>query len=357
MFSTKTFPMLTAAMAITVGILAPAVNAADTPPAEPESAVVEHPEARTLAEQQRIQGYWTPHRMQQAYHEGEVPDPVGWDADKLPDQDRTKPNSGAIWGGAGQIAKSVGRLFMNVSIYNLSTKELETRDLSCTATVVDSPSGSTVVTAAHCLMGRPYFKDGDPTKGQDTTRPVWDTKAYFVPGYRDGAKPYGGFTVNTSFIPKSYFEKGDLGSDVAMLAMNPAADGRTIAAVTGTQRIQFNAPRSTGQFTYNFGYSADSSGQQEPWKTGQLLGYCAGPTTKNTDTPQWNHWGMRCDMVKGSSGGPHLVNFDVTTNTGTVVGVNSLGRPTPDGSFKDATPLGDTAYRAYLRAQQPPRGD
>ncbi|MGA5135392.1 trypsin-like serine peptidase [Streptomyces olivoreticuli] len=329
---------MTAAM---VGLLAPDATPADTPPSGRDSVVVEHPEARTAAEQQRIQEYWTPQRMQAAYHSGEAPDPVGKDADELPGQDRSKPNTGAVWGG-GKIIQSVGRLFMTSKDGNENGE-----DRSCTATVVDSPTGTTVVTAAHCLLAFPGWPDDKQA--------VWDTNVYFAPGYRDGVKPQGGFTVNTTYAARPYHDKRDPGSDVAMLAMNPASDDRTIAAVTGTQKIQFNTPRHIGQFTYNFGYTADSNGKQEPWKTGQLLGYCAGPVTQNTQAPQWNHWGMRCNMDKGSSGGPHLIDFGLTSNTGTVIGVNALGRPTPlDGKFEDAAPLGDTAHQVYLRAQQPP---
>jgi hypothetical protein len=47
----------------------------------------------------------------------------------------------------------------------------------CTATVVDSPRGDVVVTAAHCVSG---WKAGSLA---------------FVPGYRDGAAPRGIWNV------------------------------------------------------------------------------------------------------------------------------------------------------------------
>lgn len=345
MFSRAKAVWVTAATtAVLTGYPASAAKAADTSMAGQDSLVIEHPGALIPAERQRIEAYWTPRRMARAMHGGEDADPVSKEADTLPGQDRSKPNTGAVWGGGGKITQSVGRLFMTSRDDDGSGLEVA-MDRSCTATVVDSPSGTTVLTAAHCLQGHPGWP-GDK-------RAEWNTNVYFVPGYRDGLKPQGGFTVNTSYVARPYHDQMDEASDAAMLAMNPAADGRTVAAVTGSQKIQFNAPRHTGQFTYNFGYSADSYGKEEPWKTGQLLGYCAGPAARNTQLPTSNHWGMPCNMIRGSSGGPHLTGFDPKSGTGTVVGVNSGARRVQDKRVEDAAPLNDSAHKLYLRAQHP----
>ncbi|MEU8960535.1 hypothetical protein AB0C89_02350 [Streptomyces sp. NPDC048491] len=317
--------------------------------------VVSQPGIRGAAEQQRVAAYWTSHRMALA-GQAEVPPAVAPGADDLSQQDPRAATTGQVWGGKGQITKSVGRLFRVTHFVNLDNGNLETQDRSCTATVVKSPSRSTVVTAAHCMIDHPYFKNDDETQGKDTSRPVWDTGVYFVPGYRDGAQPMGGFTVRTAYAAKSYLDHVDMGSDVAMLTINPAPDGRPIAAVTGAQNIAFNTHRIPGQFTYNFGYYSEGwripgQGTPQPWETGQLLGYCAGPVSQDIERPQDGQWGMRCDLKAGSSGGPHLLDFDHNTNTGTVVGVNSSTRTTDAGPVEDAAPLDSTAMLLYARAQ------
>ncbi|MFE5540639.1 trypsin-like serine peptidase [Streptomyces sp. NPDC056519] len=272
-------------------------------------------------------------------------------ADKLPGQDRTKPDDGAVWGD-GPV-KSIGRLFMTTFMTDPWGNKLSVAR-SCTGTVVsdpNSPSEKTVVTANHCVVSHPYNKDGQSGR-PDWSRPEWNTNLYFVPGYRDGAKPQGGFTVNTTLATRSYTDSGNSAEDVAMLSLNPAGDGRQIGQIAGTQKIAFDAPRTDGQFTYAFGYTSDYSGA--PWLTGQLLGYCAGPASKNTDQPELNHWGITCTMGKGSSGGPHLVGFDAATATGTVVGVNSEGRGGDAGvPALDAASLGTTGKQMYEQAQQP----
>ncbi|MFC5720796.1 trypsin-like serine peptidase [Streptomyces gamaensis] len=330
--------VLAVGVALGIGCVTPAV--AD--PA-PDDGVLEHAGARTAADRQRVQDYWTAEKMKMVTRAGDAPDPVGKDADDLPGQDRTRPSSGAVWGGGGLVRKTVGRLFMT-SYFKDESGKLQADDRSCTGTVVEGTAGSTVVTAAHCVLS-----------GDRGDQAVWDTNVYFVPGYRDGAKPLGGFTVNTTFIPADYKEKLSPGSDVAMLAMNPAADGRKISEITGTQKIRFGAQRGQGQFTYDFGYSAEGYGKEEPWRTGQLLGYCAGPAAKDDTHPEWNHWGVRCDMYRGSSGGPHFVDFDAKSGSGTVVGVNSNMNRKDGKTFEFAAPLGEAARKLYLRAQEPAR--
>ncbi|MEV6683284.1 hypothetical protein AB0N09_41520 [Streptomyces erythrochromogenes] len=313
---------------------------------------VVHPDARTPADQKRIEDYWTTEKMASVTQPG-VPEPVKDNADRLPDQDRTKPTDGAVWGN-GPI-KSVGRLFATTLLVDpWGGKQLQ--DRSCTATVVsdpENPSKRTVVTASHCVVGHPYFKDGQPGY-PDWSRPEWDTNLYFVPGYRDGAKPQGGFTVNTTLASRAYVEGGDSGADVAMLAMNPSTGGQQIAQVTGAQKVAFETARHEGQFTYDFGYTSEGGEDRQPWKTGQLLGFCAGPATKST-SPQTDpaQWGMACTMGKGSSGGPHFVDFDPATSTGTVVGVNCQAGQGANGErIQAAAAFTSTTRQLYELAQQ-----
>ncbi|HET9971168.1 MAG TPA: trypsin-like serine protease [Streptosporangiaceae bacterium] len=66
----------------------------------------------------------------------------------------------------------------------------------CTASVVDSPAGDLVMTAAHCMTGA-------------------SGAVAFVPGYNHGSTPYGVWTVT----------KVRLGASAAALYKQAAADG------------------------------------------------------------------------------------------------------------------------------------
>lgn len=94
--------VIAAALSVSAG---PVATASPAPAAE----VVAHPDARSDQDRKRVQEYWTPEKMAAAGRDG-APDPVGKDADRLPEQDRSASSSGEVWGGGGQVRKSVGRL-------------------------------------------------------------------------------------------------------------------------------------------------------------------------------------------------------------------------------------------------------
>ena len=68
----------------------------------------------------------------------------------------------------------------------------------CTASVVSSPHGDLVVTAAHCVSGGV-------------------AGVAFVPGYRGGAAPYGIWTVTKIYADKAWTASGNPDDDVAFL--------------------------------------------------------------------------------------------------------------------------------------------
>ncbi|MEK8143051.1 hypothetical protein NKH18_15250 [Streptomyces sp. M10(2022)] len=111
------------------------------------------------------------------------------------------------------MEKNVGRLFFTFS---------DGYDGSCTATVVTSANRSTVITAAHCL------RDVGAPSDDDT----WNHNFYFVPGYRNGTKPLGGFSLRTMATSSRWdadpdtTEPSDVaaaGYDTGLLVANPAA--------------------------------------------------------------------------------------------------------------------------------------
>jgi V8-like Glu-specific endopeptidase len=97
---------------------------------------------------------------------------------------------------------AVGALF--------STSEGRLGTHFCTASVVDSPAGDLLVTAAHCVAG------------YSGTAPAG---LAFVPGYDDGTAPYGVWTVTRIFVDSAWASTANPDDDVAFLAVaQPGGD-------------------------------------------------------------------------------------------------------------------------------------
>ncbi|MFJ9952334.1 trypsin-like serine peptidase [Kitasatospora sp. NPDC091207] len=308
--------------------------------------ITTHAGATTAQERGRIDAYWTPDRMRMAG--AMVPEitPVPED-DNTPDDPRplpaNTPDPGAVWTHGGAVNQSVGRLFFTFD---------DGYDGSCTATVVTSANRSTVITAAHCLraIGNPAADD------------TWRKNLYFVPGYRNGTKPLGGFTIKNMATPSrwdadpSTTSLDDValgGHDTGILVANPSAGGRRIADVTGSQRIAFTKPVQ-GEFVHTFGYPKDRLNNSAAKYAGSRMIHCAGPAQPGPKAPLL--WGEACDMGHGASGGPHLAQFDPRTGVGTVVGVTTTTDELAGGQTATlyATRLGDSAHRLYDWAQSRP---
>lgn len=322
-----------------VALLPTAAVAAE---AEADS-VTTRPGATTAQERGRIDAYWTPTRMKLAG--ALIPEitPVPED-DNTPDDPRPlpadTPDTGATWTHGGAVNKSVGRLFFTFA---------DGYDGSCTATVVNSANRSTVITAAHCLRG----------VGAPAADDTWRHNLYFVPGYRNGTKPLGGFSVKTMATSSRWDadpgkttsdDVAVAGYDTGILVANPSTEGRRIAEVTGSQKIEFSNP-AEDEFIHTFGYPKDRLNNPDAKYAGSRMIHCAGPARPGPKAPLL--WGESCDMSHGASGGPHLARFDTRSGTGTVVGVTTTTDELAGGPADTlyATRLGDSARRLYNWAQ------
>ena len=156
----------------------------------------------------------------------------------------------------------------------------------CTASVIGSPHGDLVVTAAHCVTG---------TSG-----------VVFVPGYDRGAAPYGIWTVTKIYADRAWTSSSDPDDDVAFLRVSQAGSIVPIEDVTGAEALKTGTP--TRQLVEVIGYP-DSGNQpiacrnwtREPISD-QLQFDCGGYTN-------------------GTSGGPFLAGVNPLTGQGTVIGV------------------------------------
>lgn len=173
----------------------------------------------------------------------------------------------------------------------------------CSASVVDSPGGDLVITAAHCAAG------------------ASGTLA-FVPGYHNGKIPYGVWTVTRVYLDKAWRSSADPDDDVAFLRVRQSWSSVPVEDVTGAEQLGTGTPPAR-QLVQVIGYP-NSSGQpiacqdrvKEPMRN-QLEFDCGGYTD-------------------GTSGGPFLVQVSQKNGQGTVIGViggYEQGGYTPDVSY------------------------
>jgi hypothetical protein len=162
----------------------------------------------------------------------------------------------------------------------------------CSATAIDSPGGSLVLTAGHCVYSAP--KDGKPGR--------WSTELEFVPGFNLGAAPYGTFALEGK--PRAlpgWTEEGNPDFDLGAFLVAPNAAGMTLdEAVGGGARIVTDLPHA--QRFETFGYPGvtermrlcvSGSAGQDPVTFG-----LPGPSTV----------GVHCRWAPGASGGAWLID-------------------------------------------------
>lgn len=221
--------------------------------------------------------------------------------------------TGAPWTGAGEVGKTSGRVFFTY----------DGRPASCSGNAVTSDNASTVITAGHCVK----------------LAGTWHTNWVFVPGYHDGAAPYGKWAAAKTLTTPQWEADEDMNYDVGAAVVNPL-EGRKLTDTVGGQGLAFNS--GYGGQMYAFGFPA-----ADPYD-GETLTYCSG--TAFRDVLLSRDHGLACDMTGGSSGGPWFTEFDETSGSGLQASVNSFGYTfLPDTMFGPY--FGDDARELYERAQ------
>jgi V8-like Glu-specific endopeptidase len=174
----------------------------------------------------------------------------------------------------------------------------------CTASVVSSPAGNLLITAAHCLLGRSLSPAGS---------------VVFAPGYHNGKFPHGTWTVTKEYVDAAWSKTQDPDDDVAFLV----AGGRStpIQRVTGAETLQIDEP---AQVVRAIGYPDQTSGPIA----------CTAPAR---DFDHGQEMVFDCaDYTDGTSGGPFLAHVNASTGQGWVIGViggYEEGGDTPDVSY------------------------
>jgi hypothetical protein len=186
----------------------------------------------------------------------------------------------------------------------------------CSGTAVRSPSHTLVWTAGHCVNDAEF--DGG-----------FATNFEFVPGYRNGQRPFGEWVAQQLFTTSGWQENVNIRFDFGAAVMGRDGDGRGIQDVVGARGIAFNQSRN--QTFVAYGYPAVSTIFRS--FNGQLLYTCTSPRIGN-DNPTGGTgpqpMEIDCDMTGGSSGGGWVIDgqfVNSVTSYGYEFDFNSLFGP------------------------------
>jgi V8-like Glu-specific endopeptidase len=161
------------------------------------------------------------------------------------------------------------------------------RNHFCSGSVVNSPGGDLVITAAHCLDGR-------------ATRRI-----AFVPGYNAGRQPYGVWPVRTMLRDGKWVSGSASDHDIAFLLVGRAGARKSLQSMTGAEGL---GEPSDNQRVLTIGYP-----DRQPRPVG-----CVNVIKDGHGGPVQ----FDCDgYTTGTSGGPLIAAFNPLTGLGVVVGV------------------------------------
>ncbi|WP_175409578.1 serine protease [Streptomyces sp. TRM64462] len=199
----------------------------------------------------------------------------------------------------------------------------------CTASVVDSPRGDVVATAAHCVDG---YTDGD----EDALRGL-----RFVPGFHGaggGTAPYGTWRVKAVRVDDAWRDDGDDAHDFAFLTLEPDDAGRPVQRVVGAAAPDWSSPPHRRVTVVGYP-NEDHNPANRP----------IGCTTEAATDPDVAGWiRMECGgFYDGTSGSPWLADYRDPAHPGRVIAVLS-GGDTDDVST--AALFGPNARKLYDEA-------
>ena len=259
---------------------------------------------------QDVLSYWTRERMaaarpldtdvadDPAQEQPVVADVDGSSSSSTDPAGMTEPVAPAADGGAVPPARTMGKLFFN---------GYEAGNAYCSASVLNTPSKSVIITAAHCVY---------------SSEEGWAKDAVFVPDY-DRAQadpdPVGVWTVRSIRTFNSWrADQTDYSSDVAYVTLNNGGDAnKPVVDVVGGYGLAWG-----GSHVFRatiFGYPTNKT---TPDGRGSVYS-CVRTTEQSEDKVRVEG----CDFGMGASGGPWLYRYDEASRLGYVRSVTALWRP------------------------------
>jgi hypothetical protein len=295
-------------------VLAPGGHASAS---EPASHRVAEPAAQ-------VREYWTQARMRAAEPAGLMLLGEGRIA-RSQAADRTATDASGA--NTGFPARAHGKVFFTIEGGS------KPGDFVCSGTAVSSNSHTLVWTAGHCVNDA-EFGGGFATN--------WE----FVPGYRDGERPFGGWPAKQLLTTDDWRQKANVRVDLGAAVVARDAQGRGLEDVVGARGIAFGTPRQ--QAYAALGYPALPT-LLHPEFDGERLYRCDSMLTASDDPPGPGPQTMEidCDMTGGSSGGGWVIDG------GRIASVVSYGYA--GDLFHLYGPYqGQTAQSLYDQASGPP---
>ncbi|NUK03799.1 trypsin-like peptidase domain-containing protein [Streptomyces lunaelactis] len=185
----------------------------------------------------------------------------------------------------------------------------EDGDHFCTASVVDSPKGNVIATAAHCLQdagGGPSFAPGD---------------LEFAPGFSGkgkGTYPYGRWKVGAIHLDDRWTDDDEdsEAADYAFLTLAPDAKGRQVEKVVGGAVPDWSSRPERRVTVVGYPNAAHNPGNRP----------IACTTEARPDEEIPGTLVMECaGFWDGTSGGPWLADYRDAKHQGRLIGVLSGG--------------------------------
>ncbi|HVC06118.1 MAG TPA: trypsin-like serine protease [Solirubrobacterales bacterium] len=266
-------PRLTLPALIAIGLLAPALAGA-APPA-----------ARRVPGAAGASRFWGARRIRQALdHPARPPRPTV-----------SGPPEPSLAPGRPRRVAGTEALISSVGIANTSAVEDRTNGrvfgidprlgpYSCSGTSLDTPNGSMVLTAGHCVV--------------EARR--WGRDLVFIPAFDHGRRPFGAFPAETVYTTPQWRQSENTDFDVAVLQVKPNQFG-TLAEVVGSRGYVTGRSRFTA--FQIFGYPAGALDGEE-LRSCMTHGLGSDPLTIGLGGPPTVP--SRCNMAAGSSGGAWL---------------------------------------------------
>jgi V8-like Glu-specific endopeptidase len=152
-------------------------------------------------------------------------------------------------------------------------------------------------TAGHCV----HAGNGQPSG--------WSTNLVFVPGYKDGAAPFGQFTMRQLFCRTNWYQHGNPGGlfeDMGAAILNPL-NGKMVSQAVGWLGFAWNFPRN--QVWTSLGYPAGA-----PFNGNRMFQDTAAYANDGSVPGSPQPVGIGCSMTGGCSGGPWVMGLATTNN-------------------------------------------
>ncbi|MFJ9338020.1 trypsin-like serine peptidase [Streptomyces sp. NPDC101733] len=210
----------------------------------------------------------------------------------------------------------------------------------CTASVVDSPRGNVVATAAHCVA--PAGEDGQPGAVAHDGLAIGELS--FAPAFSGegaGTQPLGVWKVRSIHVDERWTKWGDETADFAFLTIEPDAQGRSVQDRVGAGE----APKADWTSGYErevtvVGYpESDHNSHNRPVS-------CTTRTAHDADDPDMLY--MSCSgFWTGTSGSPWIADRGGSGQPGRLIGVLSGGDTDVDST---AALYDEKAKALYERA-------